>query len=427
MDKFNTALLSVRCMLAERFSRGDCRTNSSELIRILGAVSAPHLYGCVLQELEGSGELVEASDATAYRQQRWDDGGLATNQTTTTTTPAPVSDYQSHYGFNYRNNEDGYEAEQVGSKQVRQFEIRRKPILPSASNCDDAISYAKVICSVAAYLGEFLKLQRLVCRPTTWGEGELYFRVFEVALMECRDLIKAPPVELQDLRNELKKAAVLARKVSNECDHIDFRQDGLLAEFFPDFNSVASDISHALNKHHARGGSKGGFDWLDDDKESELDSGGLELSRGTVGKNRFTVAFSFAGEWRNVIEPIVEHLAKDYGKERILYDKYHSAEFARPNLNAYLPNLYLKESELVVVLLSPEYREKSWCGLEWRYIASLIAKKEYEKIMFLKVGASVDLSELGILSGDGYLAIDEMTSANVKSEVVRRLELNRGL
>jgi hypothetical protein len=34
-----------------------------------------------------------------------------------------------------------------------------------------------------------------------------------------------------------------------------------------------------------------------------------------------------------------DHLASAFGKERVLYDNYHAAEFRRPNLDVYLPEL----------------------------------------------------------------------------------------
>lgn len=49
----------------------------------------------------------------------------------------------------------------------------------------------------------------------------------------------------------------------------------------------------------------------------------------------------------------------------MLYDRYHEAEFARPDLDVYLPNLYATESELIVIFLCPDYAKKRWCKLEW--------------------------------------------------------------
>ena len=78
---------------------------------------------------------------------------------------------------------------------------------------------------------------------------------------------------------------------------------------------------------------------------------------------RFKVALSFAGEYRNVVSKIADTLAAYFGKDKVLYDKFHEAEFARPNLDLYLQELYHDNSKLIVVVLGKHYNEKTWCGL----------------------------------------------------------------
>ena len=57
-------------------------------------------------------------------------------------------------------------------------------------------------------------------------------------------------------------------------------------------------------------------------------------------KKRFKVGLSFPGEKRASAAQVATELAQQFGEPRILYDKYHSAELARPGLDAYLPKLY---------------------------------------------------------------------------------------
>ena len=90
-----------------------------------------------------------------------------------------------------------------------------------------------------------------------------------------------------------------------------------------------------------------------------------------MGK-RFRIAFSFAGEKRNFISAVADILAKQFGAEKILYDKYHESEFARPDLAFYLPKLYKDNCDLVVTVFCKAYIAKEWCGLvcrpgSWRY------------------------------------------------------------
>ena len=55
-----------------------------------------------------------------------------------------------------------------------------------------------------------------------------------------------------------------------------------------------------------------------------------------VQTRRFRVALSFPGEHRERVEKIAEALAGRLGRERVLYDRWYAAEFARPNLDTYL-------------------------------------------------------------------------------------------
>src|SRR5262245_4410759 len=107
---------------------------------------------------------------------------------------------------------------------------------------------------------------------------------------------------------------------------------------------------------------------------------------------RFEVALSFPGEHRAFVSGVADRLAESFTKGRVIYDMFHDAEFARPNLNTYLPKLYLRESELLVVFLCPEYATKSWPRLEWRFIAQLITNADDGRIMFLSFGPPGDLS-----------------------------------
>jgi len=100
---------------------------------------------------------------------------------------------------------------------------------------------------------------------------------------------------------------------------------------------------------------------------------------------RFRVALSFPGEHRARVEKIAESLAAVLGRDKILYDKWYGPEFARPNLDVYLSNLYHDESDLIVVFLCKEYNEKEWCGLEARAWRDVLKHKEDERLMFLRL------------------------------------------
>jgi hypothetical protein len=88
----------------------------------------------------------------------------------------------------------------------------------------------------------------------------------------------------------------------------------------------------------------------------------------------------------------------------------------------YLPRLYRDETELIVELLSPDYPNKRWCGLEWRWIRQLNVGPAKERIMLLRVGDPGDLSEQGILAGDGYLDVTARAAAEISALILERVQ-----
>ena len=136
---------------------------------------------------------------------------------------------------------------------------------------------------------------------------------------------------------------------------------------------------------------------------------------------RFRVALSFPGEHRSRVEKIAEALAARLGREKILYDKWHAAEFARPGLGVYLPDLYHHESDLLVFFFCREYVKKEWCGLEWRAALDLIKRQQYDRLVLLRVD-DIDIAEIpGLYSIDGCLDIRAMADAEVAAAILSRL------
>ena len=133
------------------------------------------------------------------------------------------------------------------------------------------------------------------------------------------------------------------------------------------------------------------------------------------------MALSFPGSKRDRVEPIAAVLASTLGEDRVLYDRYHEAEFARPNLDVYLPQLYRTQSDLIVVFLCPQYAERRWCGLELRHIRQLLGTPEEARIMFLSFGDPGDLTATGILAGDGYVDIERRSPAEAAALILERL------
>lgn len=133
---------------------------------------------------------------------------------------------------------------------------------------------------------------------------------------------------------------------------------------------------------------------------------------------RFKIALSFPGEHRQRVEKIAQALAVRLGEESILYDRWHRAEFARPNLDVYLPELYHKHSLLLVFFFCRQFTRKDWCGLEWRAGRDLLKQGEDKRIMLLRLdGAGIP----GLYSIDGYLDITSVPDDEVIDDIFKRL------
>lgn len=76
-----------------------------------------------------------------------------------------------------------------------------------------------------------------------------------------------------------------------------------------------------------------------------------------MNAKRFRIAFSCAGEKRNFVSQVAAILANRFEESAILYDKYHEAGFARSDLGIYLPELYHKRCDLIVVVVCQHYGE----------------------------------------------------------------------
>ncbi len=145
-------------------------------------------------------------------------------------------------------------------------------------------------------------------------------------------------------------------------------------------------------------------------------------------QKRFRVALSFAGEKRDFVAKVAAILANHFGEAAVLYDKFkaHEADFARPDLDVYLPNLYRTQSELIVLFLCEDYAKKRWCRLEWRFTRQMIVTADQKRIMFLSFDSIGTVPEIGILDGDGYVPIAARSPDEIAELILIRLALNEG-
>lgn len=138
----------------------------------------------------------------------------------------------------------------------------------------------------------------------------------------------------------------------------------------------------------------------------------------------YKIALTFPGELRqNFVETIAEELSKVFDKSEILYDDFHTAVFARPQLDTYLQHLYHDCSELIVVFISKEYTRKKWCGAEWRAIRDILNNFDYNRIMYVKAGG-IKPEEIQLpgffASEDGYIDADKYSPKEISEMIIER-------
>ena len=142
-----------------------------------------------------------------------------------------------------------------------------------------------------------------------------------------------------------------------------------------------------------------------------------------MNSKRFRVAFSFAGEKRDFVSKVADILAKHFGQDHILYDRFHEAEFARRDLGLYLPDLYHDQSDLVVVVVCRDYDEKEWTGLEWVAIHDLLKARRDEEVMLCRFDHA---TVKGVHTNAGWIDLDRKTPEQAATLILERLALNEG-
>lgn len=136
---------------------------------------------------------------------------------------------------------------------------------------------------------------------------------------------------------------------------------------------------------------------------------------------RFRIAFSFAGEKRAFVKEVADILAAEFGKEKILYDHYHKAEFANADLAFDLPALYQHQSDLIVAILCKDYDTKKWCGLEWRAIYSLVKDGDPKQILLSRFDYA---DGKGLYGLSGFIELDHEKPETFAAIIRERLALN---
>ena len=113
----------------------------------------------------------------------------------------------------------------------------------------------------------------------------------------------------------------------------------------------------------------------------------------------FKIGITFSGKYRKqFVEPFCDELLKlGYNKDDIFYDAWHDVLINGIHGDSILRQIYFKNCDCVVVLLSPDYKEKNWTGhIEWSAVKELINTGKDDKICLLRV----DSADIGSITED---------------------------
>lgn len=141
----------------------------------------------------------------------------------------------------------------------------------------------------------------------------------------------------------------------------------------------------------------------------------------------FKIGITFSGKYRKqFVEPLCDELLKlGYNKDDIFYDSWHDVLINGVHGDSILRQIYFKNCDCVVVLLSPDYKEKNWTGhIEWSAVKELINTGYDNKICLLRVD-SADIGKIDGLYQNQTIAktIDDMSASEIATFVHEKYKM----
>ena len=121
-------------------------------------------------------------------------------------------------------------------------------------------------------------------------------------------------------------------------------------------------------------------------------------TRRREARRKYDVALSFAGEDREYVKQVAEHLVNL--EVTVFYDQYETAELWGEDLAVHLGNVYSRDSHFVVMFASRHYAAKAWPNHERQHALARHLKGQAGRILPVRI----DGSEIpGVPATVGYL------------------------
>jgi hypothetical protein len=142
---------------------------------------------------------------------------------------------------------------------------------------------------------------------------------------------------------------------------------------------------------------------------------------------RFAVAFSLAGEQRQLVLPIAQEVEAVLGRSMVFYDTWFEHWIAGADADLLLQKLYNEMAELVVVCVSGEYGDKAWTRTENRAVRARLMQaataEDRNRILPVRVG---DGEFEGVLFNEIVPDLRKKTALEAAGLIIARLNLVRG-
>jgi hypothetical protein len=139
------------------------------------------------------------------------------------------------------------------------------------------------------------------------------------------------------------------------------------------------------------------------------------------------VAFSLAGEQRQLVLPIAQEVEAILGRSRVFYDDWYEHWIAGADADLLLQRLYGEGTELVVVCVSGAYGDKPWPRTEHRAVRARLMQAataaDRHRIFPVRVG---DGEMEGALPNEIMPDLRRKTPVEAAELIVARLNLARG-
>lgn len=138
---------------------------------------------------------------------------------------------------------------------------------------------------------------------------------------------------------------------------------------------------------------------------------------------RFAVAFSLAGEQRQLVLPIAQEVEAVLGRSTVFYDDWYEHWIAGMDADLLLQSLYRDRAELVVICVSGVYGNRPWTRTEHRAVRARLMAADRHQIFPFRVG---DGDVEGVLINEIVPDLRRKTPVEAAELIVARLNIVRG-